>query len=201
MPIGDPYVSEEEFRSYMDVKDITMYTSIIPDVLAATQDEIDDYCHRQFNDSGAATPRLYKSQSSKLLAVDDFSTLDGLVVETRRWDDTEWTVMDATSYEVHPYGGMHNGKPGYPYTKIVPTLYSHFWFSDQIRVTARWGWTSVPAGVIQAFKIMASDTFQLKDSRMGIAGSDTFGQIVRVRDNMMAKNKLDRFVRGKAYVA
>jgi hypothetical protein len=40
---------------------------------------------------------------------------------------------------------------------------------------------------------MAGATFQLKDSPFGVAGSDQWGTI-RVKDNLMAQNKLSRYV-------
>jgi hypothetical protein len=49
--------------------------------------------------------------------------------------------------------------------------------------------------------MLASDTFQVKDSRMGVAGSDQFGTIVRVRSNSLVEAKLKHFIRQKVLVA
>lgn len=70
-----------------------------------------------------------------------------------------------------------------------------------VRVTAQWGWETLPSDVKQAVKMLASDTFQVKDSRMGVAGSDQFGTIVRVRSNSLVEAKLKHFVREKVLVA
>jgi hypothetical protein len=58
-----------------------------------------------------------------------------------------------------------------------------------LQVTARWGWTAVPAAVKQACLILASETFRLKGAPFGVANMDQFGPI-RVRDNPMAQKKL-----------
>jgi hypothetical protein len=110
--------------------------------------------------------------------------------------------VDSDQYELSPLNGMLNGIP-WVYWRIdmVGTTSLPLYRKACVRVTAQWGWEAVPPDVKQACKIHASDTFQLKDSRMGVAGSDQFGTIVRVRDNSAVAAKLKNFVRDKVLVA
>lgn len=137
--------------------------------------------------------------------MDDFHTTTGLIIETSSNGDgvydTTWTTAD---YELRPIGGLRHGVPGWPYWEIQatgPTQLFPVFRRSTVRVTANWGWAKVPDPVRQACFILAGENFQLRKQRLGIAGSDQFGQIVRLRDNGIAARKLAPFVRGKALVA
>jgi len=54
-----------------------------------------------------------------------------------------------------------------------------------------------PADVKQACKVLASDAFQYKDTRMGVAGADQFGTVIRVKDSGIACVLLKEYVRGR----
>jgi hypothetical protein len=70
-----------------------------------------------------------------------------------------------------------------------------------IRITApNWGWESVPAPVVESVKMLASDAFQYKDSRMGVAGADQFGTVVRIKDNTIVCTKLKKYKRSGLFV-
>jgi hypothetical protein len=148
---------------------------------------------------------VYYPTNTGLVIVDDFWTTAGLIVKTDDDDDgvfeTTWTTAD---YQLEPVNGTHNGVAGWPYWRIAAIGNSfsfHRFKRASVQVTARWGWQAVPEPVLQAAKILAADTFQLKDSRLGVAGSDQFGQIVRVRDNQTAASKLRHYVRQRVFVA
>ncbi|MFG3137701.1 head-tail connector protein [Streptomyces sp. NPDC048211] len=203
MAIGDDYISTEELKTYMAIQS-DMYDALIANAISSASREIEKYTHRQFNSAGSATARVFQPEVAYRLHVDDFHTNAGLVIETDDSDDgTFGTLWDVGDYELTPYNGTMNGLPGWPFTGITAVGQKRFRWSRRasVRVTANWGWAEVPDDVKQACFILASDTFQLKDARMGIAGSDQFGQIVRVRDNQIAQNKLRAYVRGSVFVA
>lgn len=199
MAIGDNYITRDQVKGWMTIQG-TEYDTLIDDVVASISREIEDICHRQFNQETAATARVYDPVDARMVVVDDFYTTTGLIVETDDDGDGVFeTTWDATDYELRPLNGVANGRTGYPYWQICVRQGSskrfHQMRSANVRVTASWGWSAVPSAVFQAAKLVAADTFQMKDSRLGIAGSDQFGTVVRVRENVVAKNKLKPYIR------
>lgn len=203
MALGDNYITSALLKSYMGIE-INTYDVQIADAISSASREIEDYCHRQFNDAGSVSARIFRPTGPCGVIVDDFSTITGLIIQS---DDDGDGVFEntwaATDYELSPIDGIRNGQTGWPFWRIRATGAKRFTNSrrSNVKVTARWGWAAVPTPVIQSTYILASDTFQLKDSRLGVAGSDQFGQIVRVRDNQTAASKLRYYTRQKVYVA
>lgn len=208
--LGDPYVSVEELKAYIRLDNAVPPDDELEDVLASASDDIEGYCKRQFNDATAATARQYYAGRvdarhdplflralPEYIAVDDFSTEVGLIVETDEdQDGTFETVWDPDTYVCEPLNGVVDGQPGWPFWTIraVTGLAFPVGRRPLVRVTARWGWAAVPRGVKQACKIVAAETFKLREAPFGTAGFGEFG-VVRVRDNPMAKAKLEKFGR------
>lgn len=201
MALGDDYLTRQELKDYMRLQG-TVDDVEVDSAISSASREIERHCNRQFNDSGSASARLYHAKRCALIAVDDFYTTTGFALEIDVNGDGTWTTVAASEYELRPLNGMLNGVPWvYWQIAMVGSTYLPVRQKASVRVTARWGWQSVPSDVKQAVKIHASDTFQMKDSRMGVAGSDQFGTIMRVRDNSVVAAKLKNFVRDKVLVA
>lgn len=201
MALGDDYLTRQELKTYMGLQG-TSEDENVDDAISSASREIERHCNRQFNDAGAASARLYHANSLCAAVVDDFWTTTGFVLEIDVNGNNTWTAVTSTDYELRPLNRMMHGLP-WVYWRIVMVGNTDFPRNRKasVRVTARWGWEGVPADVKQAVKIHASDTFQMKDSRMGVAGSDQFGTIMRVRDNSVVAAKLKNFVRDKVLVA
>lgn len=201
MALGADYLTRDELKSYMGLEG-TAEDSLVDDAISSASREIERHCHRQFNDAGAESARLYVAESCDGIAVDDFWTESGFLLEVDVNGDGAWATVAATDYQLSPLNRISNGMP-WVFWKIemVGSVQLPVRRKASVRVTARWGWETVPPDVKQACKIHASDTFQLKDSRMGVAGSDQFGTILRVRDNSVVAAKLKHFVREKVFVA
>lgn len=201
MAIGADYLTRDELKNYMGLEGTNLDTEV-DDAISSASREMERHCNRQFNDAGSASARVYVATRCDEIAVDDFWTTDDFVLEVDVNGDGTWTTVAASEYQLSPLNRMRDGMP-WVYWKIemVGTTSLPVRRKASVRVTARWGWEEVPADVKQACKIHASDTFQLKDSRMGVAGSDQFGTILRVRDNSAVAAKLKHFVRDKVLVA
>lgn len=204
MPLGDPYINRAELKSYMGLE-TSEKDDLVDYAIESAFEEIFTYTHRDFNDAGSATARVFKPNDHGLCIVDDFHTTAGLIIQTDDDDDgvfeTTWTTAD---YELAPLNAPTAHVPARPYFMIYAvgtSLRFHSQKRASVKVTARWGWAAVPAPVRQSHFILASDTFQLKDSRLGLAGSDQFGQIIRVRDNQMVEKKLKGFRRKGVLIA
>jgi hypothetical protein len=187
MPIGDPYVTLTELKSYLDLPD-TVDDTEVTSAMESVSTEIEDICHRQFNRAETASTRTY-DVATYLVDVDDFYTTTGLVIAV---DGVTWPASD---YVLRPRNGVVNGRPGWPFWTVE--LASRRWpacsSGSVLSVTACWGWASVPPPIKEACKIVASDTFGLRGTKFGVAGWGAYGDI-RVRDNPMAMRKLAPYV-------
>lgn len=201
MAIGDDYLTRVELKSYMGLETSGKDAEVDAAISSASR-EIERHARRQFNDAGTASVRRYRSINRYSIAVDDFWTAAGFKLEIDVNSDGTWVEVASTEYELTPYDRLRDGLPWvYWRIEMVGSTKLPITRRAGVRVTARWGWEGVPADVKQAVKMLASDTFQIKDSRMGVAGSDQFGTIVRVQQNSLVAAKLKNFVRGRVFVA
>lgn len=201
MALGDPYVQLARLKDNLNFKpDSINQDDNLRDAIRSASSEIEKHCNRQFQRSEVATPRIYEPQDGYSVAVDDFWTTDGLVVEIDSMGNGQFsTVVPASDYELYPRNGVVDGQIGWPFYEInfvgaaiIPTYHRR---KGVVRVTAKWGWEKVPDAVRQAAVIIAAETFQLKDAPFGTAGMDQFGNIYHVRDNRIAAGKLARYCR------
>ena len=203
MALGDPYATLPELKARLDIAD-SIDDTRLTDALANASREIETYAGRQFNDAGAATARVFPARTCALAVVDDFSTTTGLVVATDATGDgvfeTTWTAAD---YELEPLNGVVGGVSGWPYYRISAAGTRAFPTGLRravVQVTARWGWTAVPAPVKDACLLIASESFKLGDAPFGVAGFGEFGP-VRVRMNSRAQSLLSPYRRDPVLVA
>lgn len=201
MALGDPYVELARLKDYLKFKPEKIeQDENIQDAINSASGEIEKHCNRQFNRTETATARVFQPSDAYTVAVDDFWSTTGLVVEVDTMDDgTFSTVVPASDYEVYPYNGVVDGQVGWPYYELqfVNELPIYTRRKATVRVTAKWGWSEVPEPVRQAAVIIAAETFQLKDAPFGTAGMDQFGNIYHVRDNRIAAGKLARYCRNR----
>lgn len=192
MALGDTYATLVDLKAYLGMQEEDRYDGPLQQALESVSDEIEQYCNRQFNKTTSASARDFRIRYGPYVIVDDFHTITDLVIQYDSGSGS-FTTLTTTDYELQPLNGVVDGQPGWPYNKVVRKTGSFVRGLGRLRVTAQWGWTSVPPPVRQSCLIMAAATFQIKDSPFGVAGSDQWGTI-RVKDNLMASAKLNRYV-------
>lgn len=205
MAIGDNYITPEQFRDWFKLnKPDDGNDESIATVVAAISREIERHCGRQFNLAATATARVYNPTSRYSLVMDDVSTSAGFILKTDEDGDGVFeTTWDPADYELTPRDGVQYGVDGWPYWIVKAVGSKRFRYSQRanVQITAQWGWAEVPDPVFQAAKLMAADSFEMRNARLGVAGSDSFGSIIRLRDNGIACQKLKTYRRGKVLVA
>lgn len=153
---------------------------LITTAITAASRTIDERCGRRFYLDDAASSRTYipggrfyfdRASGRSVLLVDDIATLVGLVVETGS-ATTAWTVVAGveTGTDNALVIGRSITQIRFPYN-WAPIL----WPWESFRVTAKWGWPTVPAGVAQAATLLASRLYRRKDSPQGILASPDWG--------------------------
>lgn len=190
MALGDDYITAEQLKDYMGAKVTSGFDEVLQDSVSAVTDEIIRHCHRDFNDAGEVSSRQYPvirhPDYGSMIITDDFHSVDGLVAGDLTFADLR----------LEPLNGIVQGMTGWPYWRIIGS----FTPGELVSVTAQWGWAEIPGAVRQAAFIWAADTFQLKDQRLGLAGSDQFGSVISVRDCKPAKLKLKGYRRDSVLV-
>lgn len=133
---------------------------------------IDNQCGRVFTLDASATARTFTPDDHDgILLVDDIGSATGLVVETGTFGSSTWETVASTDYEVSPLNALAQGKP---VTGIVRPYRWGLNAYSRVRVTAKWGWPSVPYEVEQATMLQAIRLFKRKDSPGGVMGSEEF---------------------------
>jgi hypothetical protein len=208
MAFGDPYVSLSDFKSYLVGQanaNLSGQDASLTDALNSASREIESYCARQFNKVETATAREYEPDNGCWSYVDDFHTTDDLVVKLDSAGDGSFAqTLTSADYELSPANGVVDGMTGWPFYKLelvnglrFPCNYGGR--RRVLQVTAQWGWAEVPEPVRSACKIIAAETWKLKDAPFGVLGLDEFG-VVRVRQNKMAASKLAPYSRTRLLI-
>ncbi|MEV4212921.1 hypothetical protein [Micromonospora sp. NPDC049662] len=133
---------------------------------------IDKRCNRQFGKADAPTVRTYRRPAAYdavsglwLLEVDDVQDVTGLTVGG--------VVLASSGTTLLPDNAAADGKP-----------YERLGFTDSpdspVAISALWGWSAVPAGVIGACKLQVSRWAARRDSPYGVAGSPSDGSEMRL---------------------
>lgn len=198
MAIGDLYATLSQLKGRLGITDSYSDANLTSSLQFASR-AIEKFCGRQFNDSGSVTGRWYRPDTWELTKVDDFSTQDGLTVTVNGY---VWTT---DRYECLPLNGINSDGMPTAYNAVRSVIGSTFlpllWTQKaNVYITAQWGWSSVPPGVVDACLILAEEDSKLADAPFGIGGYGDYG-IVRVRQNPFAARILAPYQRYPFLVA
>ena len=164
-----PYATAAELKAELQPDDSTfarddaLYASLVQEA----SDAIDKYCRRSFVVPGAVSVRTYSVDSrGKIIGLDDIASTSGLAIETDAGGTGTFTALDASSW----FADVENG------TGRVLAIYSTGKFPSSqvgrrtVRITARFGWPSVPSPVHRACLLWARRLYVRKDSPAGVLG-------------------------------
>jgi hypothetical protein len=175
-------VATTEYATLAQLKDALKISDTASDdalnrVLVSASRQIEQHTGRKFWLDDSATVRTYRparrvvsTGDGQLVLVDDIGDTTGLVVETG--STGSWTAV--TDYETDPDNALARGEP------VTGLLRLAWWFGGyglRLRVTARWGWPTVPAEVTEATIIQAARLYRRKDSPEGVLGSAEWGAV------------------------
>lgn len=152
---------------------------------------IDRWCGQRFWVDTAVVARYYTPQTCDSVKVDPISTTSGLIVQTDTGGDGTYatTLTINTDFLLQPVNAAADSQP---YTSIwLPTTTFPTSFGRAtVKVTAKFGWATVPDDIHAAALLLARDLFkEMKDSPFGVAGTAEFG-VMRIRQNATAQRLL-----------
>ncbi len=198
-PAAFVYATEEQLRDEFGDSAENLPERLLQKALKATSRGIDRFCGRRFWQDPAAVSRVYRPRDSDVAWVDDISTTSGLVVATdSTGDGTYATTWASTDYELWPRNAAADG-PGYAWWRLHAVDRYAFPLAGKVpplRVTARFGWSSIPDEVNEACILRAAQIFKRRESIDGVSGFGEFGvvRISRRRDPDVAE-LLDNFIK------
>lgn len=171
------YITSAELKTELKITDSTDDAWIALVVTAASR-AVDRHTRRQFGLVDTPVERVcpgatYRSERGRWsVPIPDLMTVTGLAV-----DVGGTTTTDAT---LEPVDAALEGKP---WTRLVLGYLGDYTWPDadrSVTVTARWGWTSVPATVKTATLLQAQRFYARRDSPYGVAGSPDLGSELRL---------------------
>ena len=186
------YLTLAAFKTYLRIGDTVDDAELAVAVTAASR-AVDHACNRQFGVEASAVARVYEASpaaggwragSSRpfggraWVEIDDLMTTSDLAVKFDQ--DADATFEETvTAYDLWPWNAAADGKP---WTHIVfrSTATAPVSSPRAVEVTAKWGWTAVPAQVAEAARLQAARFFKRRDAPFGVAGSPDVGSELRL---------------------
>lgn len=142
--------------------------------LEAASRGIDGVCDRRFYaDSDASQVRYYTPLSGRMVSIDDCVTITSVYTDTSGDGTFASQLTSVTDYIANP---LNAAADGWPWTRLELNPQSANYFPVQprsVEVTGKFGWTAVPAPVVEATTILASAL--LKRAREAPFGVVTVG--------------------------
>lgn len=178
MAITNGYATLNQVKAALRITD-AVDDSLLEMAIESASRAIDGHAGRYFYSSGTAT-RIYAADDALICQTDDIAgTAITLVTDPDAdgtWADT-WQPID---YQLEPVNGVSDGLT-VPYTRIRATENYNFPVLNGgealVKVTAVFGWPSVPTAITQACVIQSSRIFKRLDSPLGVAGFGDMGAI------------------------
>lgn len=180
MAITNGYCALSEIKTYIGLSGSGQDTNLESAVESASR-EIDQYCGRIFYETTSQV-RTYTPTNRYELEVDDISTVTGLVVKLDTTDDGSYdtTLTINTDFIVSPVNRSNVLDQNQPITmlKILDKRSSERFDVDiinNVQVTAKYGFSSVPSAIKQATFLQATRLFKRKDSPFSTYGNPQTG--------------------------
>jgi hypothetical protein len=177
MAITNGYATLTQVKAALRIAD-TVDDSLLEMAIESASRAIDGHAARYFYSSGTAT-RLYAADDSFIVQTDDISGTAITLQTSSAGDgvfDTTWSPID---YQLEPLNGNVDGL-AVPFTRIRAV--ENYLFPVEVeqalvKVTAVFGWASVPISITQACIIQSSRIFKRLDSPLGIMSFGDMGAI------------------------
>jgi hypothetical protein len=191
----NPYCSLDDLKAAMRITDSNDDDRLIRCINAASRC-IEDFTNRRFWADSGLSARLFTADTQWYCPVDDFQTSDGLIVETDPNGDGTFPIVWAPSdYQLEPINEESEGQPwswdairavgGNTFPVFGQGYYPQPFTQALVRVTAKWGWSAIPAPVQTAAVILAQYLVKVDDVPLGATAFGETG-IVRLKDEMPA---------------
>jgi hypothetical protein len=175
MAITNGYATLQDVKNALRITD-TLDDQLIETAIESASRMIDGFSARTFSNAGTAV-RNFSATDDLTVIIDD--AIEVLQVESTDEVGGSYTLWKPTDYQLEPLNARSDGLY-MPYTGLRAVNDYAFPVVDQqalVRVTAVWGWPSIPSAIKQATIIQSSRLFKRLDSPLGVAGFGDMGAI------------------------
>lgn len=181
------YVTTSDLKSFLRIQDSDDDAQLAL-VIAAASRAIDRETNRQFGLVDAPEARYYTptwdtTTRRFVVEIDDVVVVTGVSVAVDDGSSYTWSTT-VTGYDFVPRNALVKGRP---YTQLIvrPTSAQPIMgVDDGIKITARWGWSSVPTTIAEACLLQSSRLMARRDAPFGVAGSPDQGSELRLLDRL-----------------
>jgi len=188
MTISNGYADLATFKVRVGISAGGAHDGDAERVIEAASRAVDRWCGRRFWPDGTAAARYYtpRQEETTLLSVDDFYSTTGLVVESDDTDDgvyeNTWTLNSRTGsygFVAEPANAEADEQPYTRLKAVSGAAFPHI--IRGVKVTAKWGWSSIPPEIVEATLILGSRWYKRKDTPFGVMGSQEVGYLTLPR--------------------
>ena len=183
--MASDYITSAALKATLSLSATSYADADISAAITAASRAIDKLCNRRFwLDADANQIRYYTPYSLSSLQVDDFVTFTALATDSNG-DNTfgsSWTLH--TDFELEPLNAAADGEP---WTKLVIRQNGSFTFptgfTRSVRLTAQFGWLTVPQPIVDATTVVATQILKRKrEAPFGVValGSEMAIRLARV---------------------
>lgn len=180
MTITNGYVTLNQVKAYLGIPVAdTVDDAMLEQIVESSSRSIDRIAGRYFYQDAGTSARYYRAVSPVSLLVDDISTVTGLAIAIST-DGTNYStaMVYDTDFIVEPFNAAATGRPYTLITSLGTQYFPYPWnYRPGVRVTARWGWPSIPDDIVEACLILCADLYKRKDSVGGVLGLSEMGAI------------------------
>lgn len=176
MPIANGYATLAQIKAAAHISD-NVDNDLLEMAIESASRQIDVACDRQFYQLGPSA-RVFVADSETVVNIDDAVSISAVAVDED--GNGSFASVAATEYQTEPLNGRMAGM-AWPITRLR-AIQDHDWPTigrqALVRVTATWGWPSVPTDIVQATIVQALRLWKRPDTPLGVAG---FGDIGAIR--------------------
>lgn len=183
MAVTNGYCTVPQLRGHLKDDGARMDDALLERAINAASRSVDRFCGRRFWRDASVVVKTYAPTHSGILSVDDISTRTGLIVKVGSDGLTFPTTLTSSEYILEPrnadvFAGGDTAD-AYAFWRLRRVGGNWTIYSDRptVQVTARFGWSAIPAEVEEAAILKAASLFKRKDAPFGVAGFNDFGPV------------------------
>lgn len=184
MAVTDGYTDRVSLKATLDIAAETFADADVDSAINAASRLVDAYCQRRFYLDATASARSYTRAGVGLVEFDDAASVTEVATDTDG-DGTYETVWAASDWRLEPLNAAAEDRP---WTRVRTTSGGAHSFPSRVaavRITARWGWPSVPDLVVEATRIQASRLLKrTREAPFGVAGVSFEGAPMRLLNRL-----------------
>jgi len=192
------YCTTDQIREHLGDTGVKIDIDLLERAVTSASRAVDSFTGRRFWQDATVKSRYYRPESSTLAMVDDISTTVGLLIATDSGGNYSWgDAWATTDYDLEP-DNADQDEAAYAWWRVRAV--GNFGFTHSIsrrtlKITAKFGWSAIPADVEYATILKATSLFRRKDAPFGVAGFGDFGPVRITRKDQDVIDLLNSFVK------